>query len=254
MLVVLVCWWWESEGGPMPLFRRPGAGAVGEICGGSLTRIRRHRPPLSYSQHHHTLCTHIPHAYMHTCKHTKQISIMHCMSLRGRRCYSRLLRFWWPSEDAQFDHSLSSLCSAASQCRAAQSGSLPRGWAGQASRWRWSSFHTCLSHSNVGSKDFTWGLMWIQRLVLHPSSDKAFSQILTQKIGQGPSMDSTLGTASRHHDKILQCDYFDAKCCQRSLKRFEKVLHKKNKSKSSKLLFNVRNFTMSCFKSIVMIS
>ena len=62
------------------------------------------------------------------------------------------------------------------------------------------------------------------RLVLHPSPDKTFSQILTQKICQGPSMDSTLGTASRHHDKNLQCDYFDAKCCQRSLKRFEKVL------------------------------
>ena len=68
------------------------------------------------------------------------------------------------------------------------------------------------------------------RLVLHPSPDKTFSQILTQKICQGPSMDSTLGTASRHHDKNLQCDYFDAECHQRSLKRFEKVPHKKNKS------------------------
>ncbi len=38
------------------------------------------------------------------------------------------------------------------------------------------------------------------------------------------------------NDKICRyCDYFDAECCQRSLKRFEKVLHKKNKSKSSKL-------------------
>ena len=34
---------------------------------------------------------------------------------------------------------------------------------------------------------------------------------------------------------LIFCCYFDAKCCQRSLKRFEKVLHKKNKSKSSKL-------------------
>ena len=34
---------------------------------------------------------------------------------------------------------------------------------------------------------------------------------------------------------ITICDYFDAECYQRSLKRFEKVLHKKNKSKSSKL-------------------
>ena len=93
---------------------------------------------------------------------------------------------------------------------------------------------SCFSHLFVSLKcwlkKFAGGLMWIQRLVLHPSSDKAFSQILTQKIGQGPSMDSTLGTASRHHDKILQCDYFDAECHQRSLKRFEKVLHKKNKS------------------------
>ena len=96
--------------------------------------------------------------------------------------------------------------------------------------------------------------MWIQRLVLHPSSDKTFSQILTQKICQGPSMDSTLGTASRHHDKNLQCDYFDAKCCQRSLKRFEKVLHKKKQVLIIKVIFNVCNFTMSCFKSIVMIS
>ena len=69
--------------------------------------------------------------------------------------------------------------------------------------------------------------MWIQRLVLHPSSDKTFSQILTQKICQGFSMDSTLGIASRHHDKNLQCDYFDAECHQRSLKRLEKVPHKK---------------------------
>ena len=90
-------------------------------------------------------------------------------------------------------------------------------------------FHLFVSHKRW-LKRFTWGLMWIQRLVLHPSSDKAFSQILTQKICQGPSMDSTLGTASRHHDKNLQCDYFDAECHQRSLKRFEKVLHKKNKS------------------------
>ena len=37
------------------------------------------------------------------------------------------------------------------------------------------------------------------------------------------------------HNIGIPCDYFDAECCQRSLKRFEKVLHKKNKSKSSKL-------------------
>ena len=102
-----------------------------------------------------------------------------------------------------------------------------------AKSWGW--FFTCLSHSNVGSKDLLEVWCGSNRLVLHPSPDKTFSQILTQKICQGPSMDSTLGTASRHHDKNLQCDYFDAKCCQRSLKRFEKVLHKKNKSKSSKL-------------------
>ena len=63
-----------------------------------------------------------------------------------------------------------------------------------------------------------------------------------------------LSIASRHHDKNLQCDYFDAEWHQRSLKRFEKVLHKNNKSYSSKVIFNVCNFTMSCFKSIVMIS
>ena len=233
VVLVLVCWWWESEGGPMPLFRRPGAGAVGEICGGSLTRIRRHRPPLSYSQHHHTLCTHIPHAYMHTCKHTKQISIMHCMSLRGRRCYSRLLRFWWPSEDAQFDHSLSSLCSAASQCRAAQSGSLPRGWAGQASRWRWSSFEllfTLICLTQMLAQKVTWGLMWIQSPSIASFTRQNFQSNIDSKICQGPSMDSTLGTGSRHHDKILQCCYFNAKCCRRSLKKVREGVNIKKTS------------------------
>ena len=79
-------------------------------------------------------------------------------------------------------------------------------------------------------KRFAGGLMWIQRLVLHPSSDKTFSQILTQKICQGPSMDSTLGTASRHHDKILQCCYFDAKCCRRSLKKVREGVNIKKTS------------------------
>ena len=127
----------------MPLFCRPGAGAVGEICGGSLTRIRRHRPPLSYSQHHHTLCTHIHHAYMHTCKHTKQISIMHCMFPRGRMCgcYSRLRRFCRPSEGAGR-------------------------W-----RWRWSSLR-CFSITEYSLKR---GLMWIQRSALHPIIWQKFS-------------------------------------------------------------------------------
>ena len=245
VVLVLVCWWWESEGGPMPLFRRPGAGAVGEICGGSLTRIRRHQTPLSYSQHHHTLCTHIPHAYMHTCKHTKQISIMHCMSLRGRRCYSRLLRFWWPSEDAQFDHSLSSLCSAASQCRAAQSGSLPRGWAGQASRWRWSSFELlftliCLTQMlaqkvcwrfdvdptpSIASfirqklsvkywlKRFARDLVWIQHLALHlVIMIKIFSVItLTQNAIKGAWKGLRrcyIKKTSLNHQSYIQCLQF----------------------------------------------
>ena len=72
--------------------------------------------------------------------------------------------------------------------------------------------------------------MWIQRLVLHPSSDKNFQSNIDSKIGQGPSMDSTLGTASRHHDKILQCCYFDAKCCQRSLKKVREGVNIKKTS------------------------
>ena len=94
----------------------------------------------------------------------------------------------------------------------------------------WAAFHTYLSHSNVGSKSSLEVWCGSNRLVLHPSPDKTFSQILTQKICQGPSMDSTLGTASRHHDKILQCCYFDAKCCQRSLKKVREGVNIKKTS------------------------
>ena len=166
----------------MPLFCRPGAGAPDPWPGSACS----HRLPLSYSQHHHTLCTHIHHAYMHTCKHTKQISIMHCMSPRDRNhtnhicgCYSRLRKFCRPSEGAGR-------------------------W-----RWRWSSLR-CFSITEYSR--FARGLMWIQRLALHPSSDKNF-----------------------------QCGYFGAECHQRSLKSLRRCNTRKNKSLPSKVIFNVCN-------------
>ena len=76
----------------------------------------------------------------------------------------------------------------------------------------------------------TWGLMWIQSPSIASFTRQNFQSNIDSKIGQGPSMDSTLGTASRHHDKILQCCYFNAKCCRRSLKKVREGVNIKKTS------------------------
>ena len=76
----------------------------------------------------------------------------------------------------------------------------------------------------------TWGLMWIQSPSIASFTRQNFQSNIDSKIGQGPSMDSTLGTVSRHHDKILQCCYFNAKCCRRSLKKVREGVNIKKTS------------------------
>ena len=80
------------------------------------------------------------------------------------------------------------------------------------------------------AQKFAWGLMWIQSPSIASFTRQNFQSNIDSKIGQGPSMDSTLGTASRHHDKILQCCYFNAKCCRRSLKKVREGVNIKKTS------------------------
>ena len=97
--------------------------------------------------------------------------------------------------------------------------------------------------------------MWIQSPSIASFTRQNFQSNIDSKICQGPSMDSTLGTVSRHHDKILQCCYFNAKMLSKELEKgSRRCQHKENKSKSSELYSMFAIFTMSCFKSIVMIS
>ena len=90
-------------------------------------------------------------------------------------------------------------------------------------------FHLFVSHK-CWLKKFIWGLMWIQSPSIASFTRQNFQSNIDSKIGQGPSMDSTLGTASRHHDKILQCCYFNAKCCRRSLKKVREGVNIKKTS------------------------